>query len=227
MINFSTSSAGTTARPLSFVKFVLPLDHDAFTLSRALACIDGICHRGALAHEIVAVDDASRDGTAAEARRFSHFMPLWLIQHCQPMGRAMAFRTGLEAACSDACDEDLIVPIDPRRWPDPAAALNAILAARFGWDAIRAPAAPRHGRSREEVQELELSVYRAGLIKRHLQRFLETPPGHNEAAIHQLDQYLLSVGVPFHRLPALSTRTTVRPPAERLVPTGGEARRTQ
>jgi hypothetical protein len=226
MINFSISSAGTTARPLSLVKFVLPLDNDALTLSRALACIDGICHRGALAHEIVAVDDASQDGTAAEARRFSHFMPLWLIQHRQPMGRALAFRTALEAACSDACDEDLIVPIDPRHWPDPAAALNAILTARYGWDAISAPAAPRHGRGRGE-ETVELSVYRACLVKRHLQRFLEMPPGRDEAAVRQFDQYLLSAGVTFHRLPALPSRTTVRPLAQRLLPVAGEGRRAQ
>src|SRR3954470_8463248 len=124
MINFSPYSADATETSQSLVKFLLPLDHDARSLPRTLTLIDAVCHRGALAHEVVAVDDASSDETAAEARRFAHVMPVWLIRHRQPMGRRAAFRTAVEAACRDAADDDLLVPIDPRRRPDPMALLS-------------------------------------------------------------------------------------------------------
>jgi glycosyltransferase involved in cell wall biosynthesis len=202
MMTFSLAAAGNPGRSLSLVKFVLPLDRDAFNLPRALAAIDAICHRGALAHEVVAVDDASPDGTATEARRFAHFMPLWLIQHTRPLGRAVAFRTGVEAACRDACDEDLLVPIDPGRWPDAGAALNAIVAARSGWDAVLTSAGRGTGRRRGSPIPPPLAVYRMGLVKRHLTPFLETPPGDDSEAVHQLDRYFLAAGITFFRLPA-------------------------
>src|ERR1700736_1867376 len=107
MMNLSLGFLPANDRSLTLVKFLLPIDHDALALPATLGLIDSLCHRGALAHEVVAVDDASRDGTAPEARRFAQLMPLWLIQHGRPMGRAMAFRTALEAACRDAAEDDL------------------------------------------------------------------------------------------------------------------------
>src|SRR5260370_16137889 len=119
MMNLSLCSPVAIDIALSLVKFLLPLDHDALALPGTLGLIDNLCYRGALAHEVVAVDDASRDATSAEARRFAHFMPVWLIQHSPPMGRAIAFRTAVEAACREASDDDLFRPIGPRRRPQP------------------------------------------------------------------------------------------------------------
>ena len=79
MMNLSPVSLPTCDGSLTLVKFLLPLANDALALPATLGLIDSLCHRGALAHEVVAVDDASSDGTAAEARRFAHLMPLWLI----------------------------------------------------------------------------------------------------------------------------------------------------
>lgn len=222
MMTLSLSPAAASGTSLILVKFILPLDHDAFVLPRALAAIDAICYRGALAHEVVAVDDASRDGTATEARRFAHFMPVWLIQHGRALGRAAAFRTGIEAACRDACDDDLLVPIDPRSWPAPEAALRAIAAARTGWDAVLAPAGRGGGRPRRAPEQL--SVYRARLVKQHLPAYLETAPGDDLEAVHELDRYLLSVGIPFHRLPS----APLADPAaseEMMIPRAAAARR--
>src|SRR5438445_7814309 len=174
MMNLSPGSLPVNDSSLTLVKFLLPLDHDVLALPATLGLIDSLCHRGALAHEVVAVDDASRDATAAEARRFSHLMPLWLIQHGRPLGRSAAFRTAVEAACRDACDDDLIVPIDPRRRPDPSAVLSAIRAAREGWNAVLSPAGRASWRGRTDQTPEEVAVYRAGLIERHLKRFLET-----------------------------------------------------
>jgi glycosyltransferase involved in cell wall biosynthesis len=186
---------------LSFIKFILPLEQDAAHLPRSLGAIDTICHLGCLAHEIVAVDDASSDGTAAEARRYAHFMPLWLIQHGRSMGRAIAFRTALEAACRDVSEGDLILPIDPLRSIDPQAALRAIAAAQAGCEAVLVPA-PHAERSRNEEPELQdVTVYHAALVKQHLAGFLETPPSENAAAVGQLERYLMSAGVLFRRLP--------------------------
>jgi glycosyltransferase involved in cell wall biosynthesis len=209
MINLSPASLPANDPSMTLVKFLLPLDHDALALPATLGLIDSLCHRGALAHEVVAVDDASRDGTAPEARRFAHLMPLWLIQHGRPRGRAMAFRTALEAACRDAGDNDLLLPIDPRHRPDLKAALDAITAARAGWDAVLAPSGRASWRGRLEQVPEQVAVYRAGLIKRYLAGFLATAPAADADAVRQLEQYLFSLGVRFHRLPAPTSRRPV------------------
>jgi glycosyltransferase involved in cell wall biosynthesis len=187
---------------LSQIKFLLPLSQDVTHLHRCLGAIDTICHLGCLAHEIVAVDDASADGTAAEARRYAHFMPLWLIQHRQPMGRAVAFRTSVEAACRDIGENDLLVPVDPTRRLDAQTVLRGITAAYAGWDAVLAPGPGAVRSDGTERTFQNVTVYRAGLVREHLTGFLETLPAEDSAALCQLDRYLRSVGVPFHRLSA-------------------------
>jgi hypothetical protein len=212
MINLSPGSTSAEDASLSLVKFLLPLNNDALALPLTLGLIDSVCHRGALAHEVVAVDDASTDGTAAEARRFAHLMPLWLIQHSRAMGCSLAFRTALEAACRDTCDDDLLVPIDPRRRPDPQVVLDLITAARAGCEAVSAPSGRESWRSRVEHTSGQMTVYRAALIRKHLAAFLETPPRGDVDALRQLEQYLRSVGVSFHVLPTPSPRLPVLQP---------------
>lgn len=216
MITLSPASLPAHDRCLTLVKFLLPLANDALALPATLGLIDSLCHRGALAHEVVAVDDASSDGTAAEARRFAHLMPLWLIRHGRPLGRASAFRTALEAACRDAADDDLLLPIDPRRRPEMRAALEAIVAARAGWDAVLAPSGRESWRGRLDQIPEQVVVYRAGLVKHHLAGFLETALAGDDAAVRQLEQYLIAVGVPFHRAAAAARRR----PVLHLLPAG-------
>jgi hypothetical protein len=218
MMNFPLCTAGATDTPLSLVKFLLPLDHDALALPSALTVIDSVCHRGALAHEVVAVDDASGDSTAAEARRFAHVMPLWLIQHGRPLGRSAAFRTAVEAACRDASDDDLLIPIDPRRRPDAPAILAGIEAAREGWSAVVSPVTRTSRRGEIEPMPVEVVVYHAGLIKRHLHRFLATSPTTDAEAPRQLERYLLAKGVHFHRLSTAAPSNLVLHPSLGTVP---------
>jgi hypothetical protein len=210
MINHSPGFTSTRDESHSLVKFLLPLHNDSLALPLTLGLIDTVCHRGSLAHEVVAVDDASDDGTAAEARRFAHLMPLWLIQHGRPMGRSVAFRTALEAACRDVCDADLLAPIDPRCRPDPQSVLDAIAAARAGWEAVSVPSGRESWHSRVEHTTEEVMVYRAGLIQKYLAGFLETPP--RDEGLRQLDQYLRSMGAPIHYLPARQPRQPVVQP---------------
>ncbi len=219
MINRSTGSMFPNDASLSLVKFLLPLANDALALPLTLGLIDTVCHRGSLAHEVVAVDDASADGTAAVARRFAHLMPLWLIQHSRAMGRSLAFRTALEAACRDAGDADLLLPIDPRRRPEPGIVLEVITAARAGWDAVSAPSGRESWRSRIEHTVEQVTVYRAGLIRAHLAGFLETPPCGDAEALRQLEQYLRAVGVTYHSLTAAPpARPELRPVPGRPLP---------
>jgi hypothetical protein len=201
MMNLSPCSPIALDTPLTLVKFLVPLENDAPALPATLGLIDTICHRGALAHEIVAVDDASRDDTAAVARRYTHFMPLWLIQHGNPLGRAAAFRTALEAACRDAAEEDLLVAIDPRCRPDPASVLGAVTAARSGWRAVLAPAGLSIWSEMRRPNTGTVAVYQAGLIRRNLSGFRETQPRGDEQPASELERYLASRGVSFLRLP--------------------------
>ena len=168
------------------------------------------------------MDDASRDATAAEARRFAHFMPLWLIQHGRPLGRSAAFRTAVEAACRDAGDDDLLVPIDPHRRPDVEAILTGIAAAREGWSAVVSPVKRVTGRSPNGDAPEEVVVYRAGLIKRHLRRFLESNPLPDSEASRQLENYLLTKGLTFHRVPTAMPRRLVLYPSLATARTGIE-----
>jgi glycosyltransferase involved in cell wall biosynthesis len=186
---------------LSLVKFLLPLAQDAAHLSASLGAIDTICHLGCLAHEIVAVDDASSDGTAAEARRYAHFMPLWLIPHSRPRGRTMAFRSCLEAACREVGEGDLLVPIDPRHHVDPYTALRAIAAARTGCEAVIASPLSVHDGHGERASGPDLVVYRARVVEEHLSRYLEFAPSESPDPFGQLRRYLEFEGVHFHRLP--------------------------
>jgi hypothetical protein len=195
---------------LSLVKFLLPLAQDADHLSHSLGAIDTVCHLGSLAHEIVAVDDASVDGTAAEARRYAHFMPLWLIQHRRPMGRAIAFRTALEAACRDVADDDLLIPLDPSCPVDVPAVLRAISAAHAGCDAVRAPATSAVSRPLSRMAPQDVTVFRAALVQSHLDRFLESPPSTDGDATRQLDRYFVEAGVPIRHLTLASLETPVR-----------------
>src|ERR1051326_6091797 len=152
---------------LFMVKFLPPLSQDVKTLPNVLTTIDTICHLEPLAHEMVAVDDPSGGGPAAEAGRYAHFMPLWLIRQRERRGRAMAFRTAVEAACRQGGDNDLLVPIDPCRCPEPRAVLRAMRAARLGWDAVVASTDDAAGRTVGASRPREVTVYHARLVKRH------------------------------------------------------------
>lgn len=215
MINHLPISLPASDRPLTLVKFLLPLDNDALALPATLGLIDSLCHQAALAHEVVAVDDASRDGTAAEARRFARLMPLWLIQHRQPMGRGQAFRTALESACRDAEENDLLLPVDPRRRPDLPALMEAIGLAGAGWEAVLVPSGRASWRSRLEQIPAQVAVYHAGLVKQHLDGFLRLPSAPDHAAVRQLQQYLIAAGVRFYR----ATGAPVTPLSGQPMPT--------
>ncbi len=209
---------------LGMVKFLLPLSQDVSLLPTALKAIDTICHLEALAHEIVAVDDASDDGTAREARRYAHFMPLWLIQHGAPRGKDMAFRTAVEAACRDVGEHDLLVPIDPCCCPDPRIVQRAIRAARCGWDAVQTLPARENGSSGQHWRGERVTVYRAGMVTRHLSGFLASPPTPDTDALRQLERYLLIAGVSFYRLPPPLVLKTAPCPDRLLLPSRPAAR---
>lgn len=79
------------------VSVVIPAWNAADTLARALASVAAQTVRPA---EILVVDDASSDGTAAVAKSHAH-LPIRLIRHATNGGGAAALHSGIEAAAHD------------------------------------------------------------------------------------------------------------------------------
>jgi dolichol-phosphate mannosyltransferase len=88
-------------------------------LERYVALGAELGRRGAEIRVIV-VDDGSRDGTAAEARRYADRLALEVVPHGVNRGLGAALRTGFAAALSGAGEADLVGTMDADNTHDPA-----------------------------------------------------------------------------------------------------------
>ena len=106
-------------------------------------------------YQIIVVDDASTDGTAAVAEAARAFLPVRLVRHAQNGGLGRALRTGLLAALPDS---EIVVTMDADNSHDPE--IIPLMAERLemgsrssgrvavqegGEVGSRAPAADSHG----------------------------------------------------------------------------------
>lgn len=78
---------------------IIPCSNEACTLPEIVRRI----RAGALAHEIIAVDDGSTDASAATLEQLAHLAgtPLRVLRHARNRGKGAAVRTGLAAATGD------------------------------------------------------------------------------------------------------------------------------
>jgi dolichol-phosphate mannosyltransferase len=80
------------------LSIVIPVRNEAANIAPLVAEIRAALD-GAVAYEIVYVDDGSSDGTAAEIGRLAaSFGALRLLRHAQGAGQSAAIRTGVKAA---------------------------------------------------------------------------------------------------------------------------------
>ena len=101
----------------TFLSVVIPAYNEAGRLPRYLDAIHDYFERSGLAdHEVLVVDDGSRDGTADEVCRKSGAWPqLRLIKHAANRGKGAAVRTGMLAATGRLllfADADGATPIE-------------------------------------------------------------------------------------------------------------------
>lgn len=101
----------------TFLSVVIPAYNEARRLPRYLDAIRDYFERsGSGDHEVIVVDDGSRDGTAEEVLRRSKGWPrLRLIRHATNRGKGAAVRTGMLAAAGRLllfADADGATPIE-------------------------------------------------------------------------------------------------------------------
>lgn len=86
------------------VSVVMPVRNGALFVDAALASIVGQSRQP---DEVVIVDDASTDDTAARVRRWADVLPLVLLQHDRTMGCGSS-----RSHAITACAGDLVAPLD-------------------------------------------------------------------------------------------------------------------
>ena len=84
------------------IRVALPAYNEAESLLPLLESLHATLSLAGLPHEIVVVDDGSKDDTALIASQASFSMPVRLVQHERNQGLAAALRTGLTDAVAHA-----------------------------------------------------------------------------------------------------------------------------
>lgn len=102
-----------TASPVSpTIRVALPAYNEGEALTPLLVALHQTLSTAGLRHEIVVVDDGSRDNTAEIATQASYSMPVRLVKHAQNQGLAGALRTGLVDAVDNANPGDIVITMD-------------------------------------------------------------------------------------------------------------------
>lgn len=94
------------------IRVALPAYNEAESLLPLLESLHTTLALAGLPHEIVVVDDGSKDDTALIASQASFSMPVRLVQHERNQGLAAALRTGLTDAVDHAAPGDIVITMD-------------------------------------------------------------------------------------------------------------------
>jgi dolichol-phosphate mannosyltransferase len=94
------------------IRVALPAYNEAEALLPLLESLHATLALAGLPHEIVVVDDGSKDDTALIASQASFTMPVRLVQHERNQGLAAALRTGLTDAVDHAAPGDIVITMD-------------------------------------------------------------------------------------------------------------------
>ena len=87
-------------------------------------------------YQIIVVDDASTDGTAAVAREASEAMPVQLVQHSVNKGLSGALDTCFRTAMKVAMPGDVIITMDADDTHGPATIERMMLKIKDGYDVV-------------------------------------------------------------------------------------------
>jgi len=169
---------------------VLPAYNEEAAIGRVLDRIDAALTAAAVAHEVIVVDDGSRDGTARAVEERAARMPVRLQRHAANLGLGPTLRDGLLAAAAGAGDGDVVVTMDADDTQPPeliplmmeriAAGADVVIASRYEPGA-RTVGVPAHRRALSRAASLIFRLvlpiagvkdftcgyraYRAGVLK--------------------------------------------------------------
>lgn len=106
------AAVAPTAVTQPTIRVALPAYNEAEALRPLLESLHATLALAGLPHEIVVVDDGSKDDTALIASQASFTMPVRLVQHERNQGLAAALRTGLTDAVDHAAPGDIVITMD-------------------------------------------------------------------------------------------------------------------
>jgi len=104
-------SAASPVQPRA-IRVVLPAYNEAENLPALLGALQQTMADHGFDHEVIVVDDGSRDRTAAVAEEWAARLPLVLVRHPANQGLGAALRDGLAAAVARAGERDIVVTMD-------------------------------------------------------------------------------------------------------------------
>lgn len=108
--------------PADTLSIIIPAYNEARTIHRILGRVRDVELRGGIGKELIVVDDASADGTAAAVLAFVEEYPdltLRLLRHADNRGKGAALHTGIAAATGAfVLIQDADLEYDPREYND-------------------------------------------------------------------------------------------------------------
>lgn len=118
------------------VVFLLPVYNEGERLESLLSRIESAMDAAGLGYRIVAVDDGSRDDSAAILARRAGDLPLTVLTHRFNRGLGETCRDGLEWVADHAGAEDVVVTMDADDTHDPAHVPAMLAAIDAGADIV-------------------------------------------------------------------------------------------
>jgi len=118
------------------VRIVLPAYNEAGNLPALLRALQDTMTGNGLAYEIVVVDDASTDDTAAVARESAVGQPFVLLRHDVNQGLGGTLRDGLNLALERSAAHDVIVTMDADDTHPPGTILRMVRMIDEGYDVV-------------------------------------------------------------------------------------------
>lgn len=104
---------------MSKVILLLPAYNEAENIGTLVERAAAVFDEYRIEYRVVAVDDGSTDGTAAELARLTQRFPVSVVSHLRNRGLGETIRDGVEAALEGAHDDDVIVRMDGDNTHDP------------------------------------------------------------------------------------------------------------